>query len=358
MKPTDFGTRMKKYEGMEAYRQVLPLIPVMARLDGRSFHTFCRGLAKPYDQRLSRIMKEVTSFLVAETNALMGYTQSDEITLVWHTTEPRSELLFDGRIQKMTSVLAAMATAKFNAIMPILIPEKAGDLPILDCRVWNVPNMTEAANVFLWREQDATRNSVQSAGQAAFSHSVMQGLHSNEVQQLLLMEADINWNDYPAYFKRGTFIQKRRVLMPYSREELERLPPMHDARKNPDLKVERWNLVELDMPPFGRVANRVEVIFAGADPILKTEEQEVEATAEVDPVVVVPGELAPSQDRSELLDPQPAAPVRHRLEDVVARVSRQSKGLPTLPKANETPAASTPGASKSGRGRAPRPTTA
>lgn len=267
MKNTAFGDRLKTYEGIEANRTLIPLLPVMARLDGRAFHTFCRGLRKPYDPRMTRLMAEVTAYLVDETNALAGYCQSDEISLVWLSTDPKSQILFNGRVQKLVSILAALATAKFNQLLPKHLPEKAGVMPVFDCRVWNVPNKMEAANTFLWREADATRNAVNAAGQANFSHKELQGKHPGQVQEMLWSQKGINFNDYPAEFKRGVWVRKVRVQKPFTAEEIEKLPQRHAARTNPGLLVERWELQEIDMLPFGRVANRVEVLFDGVAPV-------------------------------------------------------------------------------------------
>lgn len=76
----DLGDRMKMYEGQEAGRHFIPHLPIIARMDGRAFHTFARDLEKPYDSRMMESMCSVTTALVHETNAIVGYTQSDEIT--------------------------------------------------------------------------------------------------------------------------------------------------------------------------------------------------------------------------------------------------------------------------------------
>lgn len=270
---SSIGDRMKLYEGLEADRILMPLAPTLARLDGRAFHTFTRGLKRPFDDRMHRMMVETTRYLVEETGALVGYTQSDEISLAWKSDDIKSQILFDGRTMKMVSVLASMATARFNQILPDYIAEKTGRLPVFDCRVWNVPNEVEAANYFLWRDMDATRNSIQMAGQAVFSHRSLQGLNVDAIKDKLLVEKGINWNDYHPSFKRGTWIRKQRVVRPYTGKELEQLPAKHNARQNPNLMVERWNISELEMPPFRRVSNRVEVVFEGADPIERSDEQ-------------------------------------------------------------------------------------
>lgn len=266
MKDTAFSDRMKMYEGKESDRRFIPLLPIMARLDGRSFHSFCRGLERPFDRRYRDLMVAVTAFLVDETGALMGYTQSDEISLLWFSPDPKSQVFFDGRVMKMTSVLAAMASVEFNRRLPEFLPAKTHLKPVFDCRVWQVPNRAEAANVFLWRELDATRNSVSSAAQAHFSHKSLMGLDSAQMQERLFKEKGVNWNDYPPEFKRGVWVQRRRVERVFTTDEIDRLPPKHAARTNPDLKVERWEIQTIPMPPVRRTANREEVIFEGAEP--------------------------------------------------------------------------------------------
>lgn len=264
------GDRIKLYESFEAGRRLMPMIPAMARLDGKSFHTFCRGLKRPYDQRLSDMMVMLTVGLVEDANALMGYTQSDEITLCWHSDDFKSQIYFDGRIQKMVSTLAALASVKFNFLLKDAIPERAGRSPIFDCRVWNVPSETEAANSFLWREFDATKNSISMAARAYYSHKQLHGKNGVEMQDML-HEKGVNWNDYPAFFKRGTYVRKRQVLKKFSARELERLPAKHEARRNPDLQIVRSEVSRLEMPPFTKVVNREAVIFRGEDPVTESD---------------------------------------------------------------------------------------
>ena len=264
---TSFGDRMKGYERNE---RCMPLLPIIARLDGRAFHSFCRGLRKPFDGRMTRLMVEVTKFLVDETQALMGYTASDEITLVWYTPDFKSQVFFGGRRDKINSILAAMTSVDFNARLSKYLPEKETlrNRPLFDCRVFQVPTLEEAANNFLWRERDAAKNSISSAGQAHISHKELQGKNGTQVREML-MAIGIDWEEYPAFFKRGTWIQKHRVTRPFTTQEIDNLPPKHEARTNPDLVVERWEIRELNMPPFSLVTNRVSVIFEGASPLLE-----------------------------------------------------------------------------------------
>jgi tRNA(His) guanylyltransferase len=265
-----FGDRMKYYESFESERRLMPLLPIIARMDGKCFHNFCEGLKRPFDPRLSQLMQDVTNVLVKETGAFAGYTQSDEITLGWFYEEFDQQMMFDGRVLKIATWLSALTSVAFNRLLPDFMPEKADKMPTFDGRVFSVPNLTEAANEFLWREMDATRNSVSMAAQAYFSHNILQGKDSSDMQEMLWSEKNINWNDYPAFFKRGTYIIRRKVSKPPTPEELENLPPKHHARRNPEFTIERTVLEKMDMPPFVKVSNREGVLFRGETPTLQS----------------------------------------------------------------------------------------
>lgn len=266
MQEKSIDDRMKMYETVASIERLMPLLPIIARLDGRSFHNFTKGLKRPYDEGLSQLMIECTDYLVKQTGANCGYTQSDEITLGWAADDFKSSVFFDRRISKMISILSAMLSVQFNKRLPEFLPaEYAERLPLFDCRIWCAPNHIEGANAFLWREQDATKNSISMAASAYYSHKEL--LNKNgKVKQEMLFQKGINWNDYPAFFKRGTFIQKRKVERKLLIEEINELPPKHKARLNPDLIIERTSYVKLEMPPFSKVTNRPEVIFYGANP--------------------------------------------------------------------------------------------
>ena len=259
------GDRIKMYEDATCGIRMLPRIPVIARLDGKGFSKFTKGLKRPYDERLSNLMVETTKYLVKETNANCGYTQSDEITLVWYSDSYESKIYFDGRLFKMISDLAGMASVFFNRELPKYLPEKTHLMPRLDCRVFNVPTIQEAANTFLWREIDATKNSISMAAQHYYSHNELHGKSGSDKQEMLFQKG-VNWNDYPAFFKRGTYIQRKRVLKPFTTEELAKLPAKHQARQNPNLVIERWTLDRLDLPPLMTIKNREDVILFGAEP--------------------------------------------------------------------------------------------
>jgi tRNA(His) 5'-end guanylyltransferase len=257
------GDRMKEMERVEAGRRFLPGLPIVARLDGKCFSGYTRGMQRPFDERLTRTMREVTRYLVEKTNARIGYTQSDEITLVYCSDDPKSQVFYDGKIQKMVSVLASMATARFAIEVEAAFGREM-PMALFDCRVFAVPSHEEATNQVLWRELDASKNSVSMLARHHFSHKSLQSLTAKQMQEKLFSEAGVNWNDQPDFFKRGTFLQRRSVEKMLSPEELERIPEAH--RPPAGVPVRRTEVRELAMPRFSTVANRVEVIFDGAEP--------------------------------------------------------------------------------------------
>jgi tRNA(His) 5'-end guanylyltransferase len=267
----EFGDRMKILEGIECGRRFMPLLPICVRLDGKAFHSWTRKLDRPFDGPFSLLMLDTTKFLVAEANACMGYTQSDEINFIIHSDSYKSQTFFDGKIFKVISVLASMATDYFNRHAPDLLGARVTGPAYFDCRAWQVPNKEEATNMLLWREFDATRNSIIMAAQSVYSHKQLNGKNAKEMQEMLFQKG-INWNDYGACFKRGTYVQRRKVTRRFSSIELEKLPPKHEARSNPELEYERTEINMIEMPPFASVINRVEVVFDGVAPAYRTED--------------------------------------------------------------------------------------
>lgn len=264
----DMGDRMKEYDSATEVR-LMPLLPTFARVDGRAFHTFTKGMNRPYDDRMASAMIETCLYLARETNACMAYTQSDEITLAWLSKDRKSQIWFDGRHTKMVSQIAALATLTFFRIIQEKIPDYAKKLPTFDARVWQVPNIAEGANVFLWRELDATKNSISMAAQSVYSDNQLHGKISEEKQEMLWQKG-INWNDYPAFFKRGSFVQRRSTIRPFDASEIKKLPPKHAARSNPALTVLRSDFRLIGMPSFRTVTNRADVVFNGAEPVCES----------------------------------------------------------------------------------------
>jgi len=265
MKKDEHGNRMKLYEkhGIERF---MPLLPVCARLDGKCFSKFTKGFDRPFDSGMINLMQHVTEILVAETCADIGYTQSDEISLIWKNDKVNSQIFFDSKIQKMVSVLASMCTAYFNANAEFFLPHAKHKLALFDCRAWQVPNITEASNVLLWREKDATKNSVSMLGHEYFSHKQLHKKTANDIQNMLLTQHDVNWSDYPNAFKRGTYVVRNAITSKPSTEEIKLLSPKHNAHNNPDFKVTRHVIEMVNFPPMGKVINRNEVYFEGVEP--------------------------------------------------------------------------------------------
>lgn len=223
------GNRLKAYEYLSTSRQLMPNCPIYARIDGRAFHTFCRGLEKPYSKAFIKVMQETCKYLVEETNACLGYVQSDEISLGW---ESIVKAPFDGRVQKLESNLASLASAKFvHYIMSHTIDNTMNlfnrigkHLPSFDCRVFNVPNMTELANAFLWRENDALKNSITGMALNFYSHNELQNKSGDEKVHMMRMKGYCFYEDTDPAFMRGTFYHREKYLKELTDEEVARIP--------------------------------------------------------------------------------------------------------------------------------------
>ncbi len=264
-----FGDRMKEQEGKESDRTLMKGIPIIARLDGINFHSFTKGLERPYDVRLSNLMVCTTEYLVKEFGANCGYTQSDEISLGWYIDNYEQEMYAGGRVLKLVSHLASKCSIWFNEMLRFYIPDTHywEKTPVFDCRIFNVPNIVEASNQFLWRENDCTRNSISMAAQSQFSHNELHNKSCTEMQEMLFKKG-INWNNYPNFFKRGTYVVKHQTARPYTTEELKELNPKHNAHKDPDgLIIRNEYKVYDDLSPLACIPNRARFLFEGERPI-------------------------------------------------------------------------------------------
>jgi tRNA(His) 5'-end guanylyltransferase len=193
---TRLGDRMKGYEAV--HRSVLPRRTyTLLRVDGRAFHTYLRGCARPFDETFMADMDAVAEALCADiTGSVFAYTQSDEISvLLTDFATIHTQPWFGGVIAKQLSISAALATAVLN--------ERRPGRALFDSRVFTIADPVEIANYFLWRQRDCVRNSISMAAQAHFSHKRLHGVSSGGMQELLFTEAGVNWNDYPDSCKRG-----------------------------------------------------------------------------------------------------------------------------------------------------------
>lgn len=274
MKTADeLGDRMKDHERRETGRRFFPTLPVYARIDGRGFSKFTKGMNRPFDQRMTDAMIEVTKYLVKETHATIGYVQSDEISLVWMAPDYESDIFFNGKIQKMTSVLASMAAAKMAQVIRGWAPFE-DRLPNFDARVLQLPNTHEAANMFLWRALDAQKNAVSMACRAIASAKQMHGKGQRQMLEMIT-EAGVDFDAYPEAFRRGSFIRRRKVERALTAEELAKIPA---KLRGEDVIVTRSEIIVVEgVPAFQRVANRTDFIMGGADPIERVYDEDVTA---------------------------------------------------------------------------------
>lgn len=192
---------------MHLYRRM----PVIIRLDGKAFHTFTKGFDKPFDAYMMRAMQETAKYLCENIQGcVLAYTQSDEISLLLIDYETLdSDAWFDYRVDKIVSVSASMATLQFNRRFAELAKDDkkyakalaAGAL--FDARAFNLPK-EEVTNYFYSRQADATRNSIQMVAQYYFTHSELMGKDINMLQDMLLTQKDVNWNNCSVAQKRGS----------------------------------------------------------------------------------------------------------------------------------------------------------
>ena len=211
----ELGIRMKTYYEQIPKSRLMRRTPVAIRVDGKAFHTFTRGMKRPFDDILIETMQQTMKYLCENIQGcVLGYTQSDEITLILIDYQKlTSSAWFDYEVQKMCSIAASMATMAFNKYFYENIPigkDKEGVYykalekgAMFDARCFNIPK-EEVANLIYWRQLDATRNSIQMVGQANFSQKELHGKSCNKIQDMLMLEKGINWNNFPIYQKRGT----------------------------------------------------------------------------------------------------------------------------------------------------------
>lgn len=207
------GDRMKRYEET-AESVLMTRCPIVIRCDGKGFHNFVKkvGAKRPFDGDFCSAMSHAMMFAASQIEGcLFGYTQSDEITLILRNDQSlESEPWFGNRVQKMCSIVSSMVSVAFNKYYP-------NESAFFDTRVFAVPNLDEAMNCLIWRQQDAVKNSISSAayfeigkefGQKT-AHKQLHGLNQNQRQELLFQKTGINWNDYPIKFKRGMATYKK-----------------------------------------------------------------------------------------------------------------------------------------------------
>ncbi len=206
MRHDALGSRMKEQYENRTQTSLPRRTYTIIRLDGKAFHTYTRHCQRPYDSDLMAAMDASAKQTCADMmGAQFAYVQSDEVsTLLTDFYSPQTEAWFDGKVQKIVSVAASAMTAYFNQAMNT----GAGDLPAMfDARVFTIPDHVEVENYFIWRQQDAIRNSLQMLCQSHFSHKELNG-KSNEEQHEMLHSVGVNWADQPDRCKRGALVHQ------------------------------------------------------------------------------------------------------------------------------------------------------
>ena len=207
MKKDELGNRMKRnYEDITRY--YLPRrTHTIIRLDGKAFHTLTRGMQKPFDYDFIDAMN-YTSFMLCENiqGAVLAFTQSDEISILLQDyKEITTDAWFGGNVQKIASISASMATAYFNYYYKD--SQKLNRLAMFDSRVFTIPEVIEVENYFLWRQLDATRNSISMMAQSLYSHKELNNKNQSDMLSMI-KNKDRDWEELPYFVKRGKITVK------------------------------------------------------------------------------------------------------------------------------------------------------
>lgn len=275
MDRSDLAERMKGYEKRNRY-YLQRRMPVILRLDMRAGHSFTKGFKRPFDEVFIKSMQNTAKYLCENIqNCKLSYQQSDEITLLLIDYDRlNTDCFFDYRVDKLCSITASMATMAFNKFFENYVDEyrfskwdgvskyedgtwgyiqtllNAVDKgAMFDARCFNIPK-EEVTNNFYWRQDDASRNSIQMVGQANFSHKELHKKSRNDIQDMLMTQKGINWNDFPIYQKRGSCCIKEEYAVNDNGEEVE-----VDCVTDVDELVEsatfrsRW-IIDTDIPIF------------------------------------------------------------------------------------------------------------
>jgi tRNA(His) guanylyltransferase len=200
------GDRMKSYYE-EPWRIQLPgRTPIIVRLDGCSFSQYTKSCKKPFDDNVAKVMNTVAAFLCKKVQGCqIAYTQSDEVSLLLvnyqtHETQP----YLDRNLQKIASITAGMASTIFYKHSNLIFGECRDAW--LDSRAFTIPK-EEVNNYFLWRQQDARRNSLSMLAQSLYSPKELHKKNSSELQKMCLAKGQ-DWNNLDLGYQRGRCIVK------------------------------------------------------------------------------------------------------------------------------------------------------
>lgn len=273
MDTSDLAERMKDYEKRNRY-YLQRRMPVILRLDMRAGHSFTRGFERPFDEVFIKSMQDTAKYLCENIqNCKLSYQQSDEITLLLVDYDKlNTDCFFDYRVDKLCSIAASMATMAFNRAfaknaedfeqyyateheingwygkgtpeyeMCQIYSKAVNKGTMFDARCFNIPK-EEVTNLCYWRQLDASRNSIQMVGQANFSHKELQNKSCNDIQDMLMSQKGINWNDLPTYQKRGSCCVRNKII-------IESDGVMATAQLRDTSRSENEWIIDTDIPIF------------------------------------------------------------------------------------------------------------
>jgi tRNA(His) 5'-end guanylyltransferase len=240
------GNRIKEYENV--FRIKLPeKSSIIMRLDGCHFHSYMKGCKKPIDENVIDCMNETAVYLCKNIQGtVFAYTQSDEINLLLdYNRDDKTQPWFDNNIQKMCSVASGMASAYFTLISNKIFGKNK--IATFDCRVFNIPEI-EVQNVFIWRQRDKIRNSIQDLARSLYSHKECYGKNSEHLKELCAAKGII-WESCPNHWKYGTTIIKIKELKSFT-------------SKVGEVVVQRTNwIVDNNIPVFSKNKDYIEGVI-------------------------------------------------------------------------------------------------
>ena len=258
MKNDALGDRMKEFYEDRTRIKLPRRTFTIIRIDGKAFHTYTKGLERPFDQGLIEDMNATTAYLCKNIQgAKFGYVQSDEISLVLTDFDDLgTHAWFDNNLQKMVSVAASMATSEFNRLRLIrkcmggdiegyvdAIDLSEFKMAEFDARAFQIPFIDEVENYFIWRQQDAVRNSISSVAQSLYSTKELHGKKTSDMQELIFQKG-INWNDYDFRKKRGAVIAKVEVPVFVKTKEFVNDGETHVIDPTQIVMRNKWQVVE------------------------------------------------------------------------------------------------------------------
>lgn len=235
------GDRLKRVESKNQ-QYLSPFSPIYARLDGKAFSKFTKGMTKPFDSKLNQMMVDVARALVEETNASLAYHQSDEISVYWGNLNG----WYDYRTDKIIGELVGLTTAVMNQLTALHFPIKLGHFPRFDCRIFNVDEET-ASNFLMWRQMDSIRNSISLCAQQHFPHKKLQCVNS-KMKKEWLRDIGEPWEAIDDQYKYGTFVRKVKEYRDIDKSQID--PVHHENVPNKALRNITKSLVYSPLQDF------------------------------------------------------------------------------------------------------------